>query len=225
MFQKSLRFVLFLSVPATVGLMVLAEPIVRLLFQHGDRFGPEETLRTAWVTRCYSAGLWCYCANQIQVRAFYAKKDTLTPVKVSATMVALNLGLTLALVWPLKERGISIANSVTGFASFVALNALLRRKHGDVDLGPVTIGFAKSLVAAALMGAACWGVWRLMGGSPGDTIARRLALVFVPIAAGMAVYLTLARLLGMDEARLLLRRRHDHRGVPGPDPKDVPSPG
>ena len=224
-FQKSLRFVLFLSVPATIGLMVLAEPIVRLLFQHGDRFGPEETLRTAWVTRCYSAGLWCYCANQIQVRAFYAKKDTLTPVKVSATMVALNLGLTLALVWPLKERGISIANSVTGFASFVALNALLRRKHGDVDLGPVTIGFAKSLVAAALMGAACWGVWRLMGGSPGDTIARRLALVFVPIAAGMAVYLTLARLLGMDEARLLLRRRHDHRGVPGPDPKDVPSPG
>ena len=63
----------------------------------------EETKRTAWVTLCYSAGLWCYCANQIQVRAFYAKKDTLTPVKVSATMVTLNLGLTLALVWPLRR--------------------------------------------------------------------------------------------------------------------------
>ncbi|HZE98043.1 MAG TPA: murein biosynthesis integral membrane protein MurJ [Planctomycetota bacterium] len=224
-FQKSLRLVLFLSVPATIGLMVLARPIVSLLFQHGDRFGPEATERTAWVTLCYSAGLWCYCANQIQVRAFYAKKDTMTPVKVSATMVALNLALTLALVGTLQERGISIANSVTGFVSFLALNTLLRRKHADVDLKPVGIGFAKSLAAGGLMGAACWGVWQLMGGGLGDTIARKLALAFVPIAAGVAVYWTLARLLGMDEARLLLRRRHDHRGVSGPDQKDVPPPG
>jgi putative peptidoglycan lipid II flippase len=224
-FQKSLRFVLFLSVPATIGLMVLAEPIVSLLFQHGDKFGIEETRRTAMVTFCYSAGLWCYCANQIQVRAFYAKKDTMTPVKVSASMVVLNLGLTLVLVWSLQERGISIANSITGFSSFLVLNSLLRRKHGDVDLKPVTIGFVKSVIAGALMGLTAWGVYRLMGGGLGDTIGRKLALVFVPIAAGAAVYLALARILGMDEARLLLRRRHDDRGIPGPDPKDVPPPG
>lgn len=225
-FQKSLRFVLFLSVPATVGLMILARPIVALLFQHGDKFGPAETERTAWVTVLYSAGLWCYCANQIQVRAFYAKKDTLTPVKVSAAMVGLNLAVTLALVRPLGERGISIANSVTGFFSFVVLNALLRRKHGDIDLKPVTIAFLKSAAAAAVMGGAAWGIYRLMGGGLGDTIAHKLALVFVPIAAGVAVYLLLARILGMDEARMLLRRRrHDPVGVPGPDQKDVPPPG
>ncbi|MBI3856986.1 MAG: murein biosynthesis integral membrane protein MurJ [Planctomycetes bacterium] len=224
-FRKSLRFVLFLSVPATIGLMVLARPIVSLLFQHGDKFGPLQTDRTAWVTMFYSAGLWCYCANQIQVRAFYAKKDTLTPVKVSAAMVALNLGLTLALVRSLGERGISIANSATGFASFLALNALLRRKHGDLDLKPVYAGFLKSLAAAVLMGGAAWGVYQLMGGGLGDTIAHKLALAFVPIAAGLAVYLILARLLGMDEARLLFRRGHDARGLPGPDQKDLPPPG
>src|SRR4029079_11988223 len=136
-FQKALRFVNFLSIPATIGLMVLAEPIVSLLFQHGGKFGPEETRRTAMVTFCYSAGLWCYCANQIQVRAFYAKKDTLTPVKVSATMVLLNLALTLLLVGKLGERGISIANSATGFVSFITLNALLRKRHAAVALGPV----------------------------------------------------------------------------------------
>src|SRR4029079_3409229 len=139
-FQKALRFVNFLSIPATIGLMVLSRPIVSLLFQHGDKVGPDETQRTAWVTLCYSAGLWCYCANQIQVRAFYAKKDTLTPVKVSASMVLLNLGIILSLVWTLGERGISIANSVTGFFSFLVLNALLRKKHGDLSLKPVTIG-------------------------------------------------------------------------------------
>src|SRR4030095_2408454 len=141
----------------------------------------------------------------------YAKKDTLTPVKVSAAMVGLNLAVTLALVRPLGERGISIANSVTGFFSFVVLNALLRRKHGDIDLKPVTIAFLKSAAAAAVMGGAAWGIYRLMGGGLGDTIARKLALVFVPIAAGVAVYLLLARILGMDEARMLLRRRHDAR--------------
>jgi len=224
-FQKALRFVLFLSVPATIGLMVLARPIVSLLFQHGGKFGPAETERTAWVTICYSAGLWCYCANQIQVRAFYAKKDTLTPVKVSAAMVALNLGLTLLLVGPLQERGISIANAATGFASFVALTLLLRKRHGDLPFGAIAASFLKSLLAGALMGAAAWGAYRLMGGGLGDTIGRKLALAFVPIAAGAAVYLLLARILGMDEARLLLRRRHDDRGVPGPDPKDVPPPG
>jgi putative peptidoglycan lipid II flippase len=217
--------VLFLSVPATIGLMVLAEPIVSLLFEHGPRFGPAETARTAAVTMLYSAGLWCYCANQIQVRAFYAKKDTLTPVKVSATMVALNLGLTLALVWSLGERGISIANSATGFASFLALNALLRKRHGAVDLKPVYAGFAKSVVAGVVMGGVVWGTWRLLGGGTGDTIARKLLLVFVPIAAGIVVYLALARILGMSEMQRLFRRRHADRPVPGPDQKNVPPPG
>ena len=224
-FGKSLRFVLFLSVPATIGLMVLAKPIVSLLFEHGPRFGPVETARTAAVTFFYSAGLWCYCANQIQVRAFYAKKDTLTPVKVSAAMVTLNLGLTLALAGRLGERGISIANSVTGFASFLTLNALLRRRHGTVDLRTVTDGFVRSVVAGAVMGAAVWGTWRLLGGGTGDTIARKLVLVFVPIATGVAVYLALARLLGVSEVARLFRRRHADRQVPGPDQKDVPPAG
>jgi putative peptidoglycan lipid II flippase len=224
-FRRSLRFVLFLSVPATIGLMVLARPIVSLVFQHGPLFGERETERTAWVTLFYSAGLWCYCANQIQVRAFYAKKDSMTPVKVSAAMVTLNLGLTLALVGRLGERGISIANSATGFASFLALNALLRRKHGDIGMGPVYVGFAQSLLAGTLMGAAAWGVYHLLGGGLGDTIARKLVLALVPIAAGAAVYLALARLLRMDEARMLVRRHHDDRRVPAADPPDVPRPG
>jgi putative peptidoglycan lipid II flippase len=140
-------------------------------------------------------------------------------------MVGLNLAITLALVRSLGERGISIANTVTGFFSFVVLNLLLRKKHGDIDLRPVTIGFLKSVTAATIMGSAAWGIYRLLGGGLGATIPHKLALVFVPIAAAVVVYLLLARLLGMDEARLLLRRRHDADRVPGPDQKDVPPAG
>jgi len=208
-FQKSLRLVLFLSLPATVGLMVLANPIVALLFERG-RFTPEDTARVAGVVIFYSAGLWCYCANQIQVRAFYARKDTITPVKVSALMVLLNFGLTVALVGPLREKGVAIANSVTGLATFVALNVLLRRRHGEIDLRPVYAGLLKGALASALMGGAAWGVLRLMPGAGGATITAKLAAALVPVAAGVVVYLLLARLFRMDEARLL-RRSHDDR--------------
>jgi putative peptidoglycan lipid II flippase len=206
--RKALRLVLFLSIPATLGLVVLAEPIVALLFERG-RFTSADTARVAGVVVLYAAGLWCYCANQIQVRAFYAKKETRTPARVSACMVALNLGLTLALVGPLRERGIAIANSVSGFASFLVLQWLLRRRFADVDLKPVRVLFAKSLVAAAVMAAAAWGAWRLTASVEGATIGPKLVRALVPVAAGIAVYLAAARLLRMDEARLLRRRRAD----------------
>ncbi len=208
-FRKSLRLVLFLAIPATVGLMVLAGPIVSLLFER-RAFGPADTERVAGVVFFYSAGLWCYCANTIQVRAFYARKDTATPVKVSALMVLLNFALTMALVWPLREKGIAIASSVTGLATFLALNRLLRKRHGDVDLGPVARTFVRSALASAAMGAAAWGAYRLMLRFPGATIGPQLARALVPIAAGIAVYLALARLLRMDEARFL-RRSDENR--------------
>jgi putative peptidoglycan lipid II flippase len=209
-FPKALRLVLFLSVPATVGLIVLAEPIVALLFERG-RFTPADTARVAGVVTFYSAGLWCYGANQIQVRAFYARKDTATPVKVSALMVLLNLGLTVGLVGPLREKGVAIANSATGLATFLALNALLRHRVEGVDLRPVYAGLLKSALASALMGAAAWGVLRLMPPFSGATIVPKLAAALVPVAAGIAAYLLLARLLRMDEMRLLARRPHDDR--------------
>jgi putative peptidoglycan lipid II flippase len=221
---KAVRLVLFLAVPATLGLVVLAEPIVALLFER-RAFGPADTARVAGIVVLYAAGLWCYCANQVQVRAFYARKDTRTPVRVSACMVLLNFGLTMALVWTWHERGIAVANSVTGLATFVVLNVRLRKREPGLDLRPVWIGLGRSLVASLLMGAAAYGVYRLLGPGSGATLGPKLVRALVPIAAGIAVYLVLARLFGMDEARLLGRRTHDDRRVPGPDPPDLPRAG
>ncbi len=223
-FSKSLRLVLLLSLPATAGLLVLARPIVSLLFEHGQ-FGAAAADRTSWVVLLYAAGLWCYCANQIQARAFYARKDARTPVKVSATMVLLNLGLSLALVGPIGERGIALANSVTGLATFLALNVLLRRRVPTVDLRPVYGSFARSVLVAAITGAAAWGAYHLLGGVEGATIGPKLVRALVPVAAGIAAFLLAARLLQKDELRLLLRRSHDDRGLPETHPPDLPRPG
>jgi putative peptidoglycan lipid II flippase len=221
LFRKSLRLVLFLAVPATVGLIVLARPIVALLFQWGT-FTPADTDRVAGVVVFYSAGLWAYCANQIQVRAFYAKKDLRTPVKVGAAMVLLNLGLTLALVGPLREKGIAIANSVTGIASFLVLNTFLRKRHGGIDFKSVHATLFKSLAASLLMGAAAWGSHRLLESWGDATIVFKFARALGPVAVGIAAWLVLARIFRMDEARLLRRRPDEHHGIPGSDPQDVP---
>lgn len=223
-FSKALRVVLFVAAPATVGLILLARPIVALLFQ-GGAFDAEAVRRSAGVVVFYTLGLWCYCANQVQARVFYARKDTRTPVRVSGTMVFLNLGLNLALVGPLQERGIALANSITGLCNFVALNALLRRRHGVSNLAPVYVTFGKAALASAIMGAAVWGAYRLIDPRAGATIAGKLAVVFGPIAAGVLTYFLIARLLRMDEARLLIRRRDDDRGIPGPHPPDLPREG
>lgn len=206
-FRRSMRLVFFLSLPATAGLIVLARPIVELLFERGE-FGTDATSRVAGVVTWYSAGLWCYCANQIQARAFYAKKDSTTPARVGACMVLLNLGLTIALVGPFREIGIAVANSVTGLATFLTLNVLLRKRVPGLALG--TAAFAKSALASLLMAAAAWGLWRwLTVQMEGATLGPKLIRALAPVAAGGAVYFLLARLLRMDEARRLLRRRRD----------------
>lgn len=204
-FGKSLRLTLFVSLPATVGLMVLARPIVALLFEHG-RFTAADTGRTAGVVVLYSAGLWCYCANQIQARAFYGRKDARTPARVSAAMVFLNFALSLALLRPLGERGIALANSATGLATFVTLQTIFRRRHGGIPLRPVARSLAGSLAASAAMGALAWGLARLLEAPPGATIAARAAAALAPVAAGAAAYFLLARLFGMEEIRWLLRK-------------------
>jgi len=127
----------------------------------------------------------------------------------SAAMVVLNLGLTLALVGPLRERGIALANSITGLATFVVLGLLLRRRFPDVDLAPVRATFVKSLLASVVMAAAAWGAWRLTLPLEGATIGPKLVRALVPVVTGIAAYLAAARLLRMDEARLLRRRRPD----------------
>lgn len=208
-YRKSMRLMFFLAVPATAGLVVLATPIVALLFERG-RFDAASTARVAGVTAWYSLGLWCYCANQIQARAFYAKKDSATPAKVGVSMVVLNLGLTIALVGRLRETGIAIANSVTGLATFVVLNVMLRRRLPDLELRPVYVALAKSALASLLMAAAAWGLWRgLTVAVEGATLGPKLVRALVPVAAGGAVYFGLARLFRMDEALRLLRRRRD----------------
>jgi putative peptidoglycan lipid II flippase len=204
-FQKALRATIYIAIPATAGTILFARPIVELVYEHGS-FAAGDTTRATGVLTFYIASLWCYCANQVLVRAFYALRDTRTPMRVSAGMVALNLALNLTLVWPMQERGIALATSISGLGSFLALGALLRRRVPELDLRPVWRTVALAALGSVVMGMCAWAVWLLMKAEFGATsLGHELARTLVPIATGAVVYFVVTRLFGMGEAKSLMK--------------------
>ena len=206
LFKRALSGAVFLGVPASVGLLLFGPDIVSVIFERG-KFTPADSWRAGLCASFFGLGIWCYCANQVQVRAFHADKDTRTPVRVSAVMVVLNLALNLALVGPMGESGLALATSVSGFGSFVALNRILRRRRPELDLAPLVPGFLRSFAAAAVMGAAATGVAFLLRVSEATTLWARALPLGAAMAVAMAVYFGLTRLMGMPDALMLLRRR------------------
>ncbi|HZN62613.1 MAG TPA: murein biosynthesis integral membrane protein MurJ [Planctomycetota bacterium] len=208
--RRGLSGALYLGLPASAGLALFGTEIIAVIFEHGQ-FTAEATARAGLCTSYFGVGLWCYCVNQVQVRAFHAHKDTRSPVRVSAAMVALNLALNFALVGPMREAGLALATSITGLVTFVVLNRLLRRRLPGLDLRPIRADFVRSLAATAVMGAAAWAAMRWVGPllppfGP-TTLGTRALPLALAIAVGMAVYFGITRLMGMPDALTLLRRR------------------
>src|SRR6185503_9352434 len=128
----ALRMMLMLNVPATVGLMVLAQPIVALLLEHG-RFHPSDTHATAAALMFYAPGLLGYSAVKIASPTFYALRDSRTPVVISMASVTLNLVLNLALVRVMGYRGLALGTAIAAMFNALALLALLGRRIGGLD--------------------------------------------------------------------------------------------
>jgi putative peptidoglycan lipid II flippase len=210
LFRRGLSGALYLGLPASAGLILFGPEIIAVIFEHG-KFTAEDTARAGLCASYFGVGLWCYCLNQVQVRAFHAHKDTRTPVRIAAWMVGLNLALNLALVKPMREAGLALATSITGFASFLILNRILRRRHPEIDLAPFRGEFLKSLAAALLMSAAAWATLRWLGPLlppfGRTTLGTRGLPLALSIAVAMAVYFGTTRLMGMGGAAALLRRR------------------
>jgi putative peptidoglycan lipid II flippase len=106
-----LRLVLFFAVPATAGLMILAEPIVRLVFEHGA-FTPDDTARASRVVFWYASGIWAYCTLSVLLRGYYALGRHALPARIGMATVAIHLVLDFLLLWPMAEAGLALATSL-----------------------------------------------------------------------------------------------------------------
>jgi putative peptidoglycan lipid II flippase len=207
---QGMRLVAFLNLPSAVGLAVLAEPIVAVIYQHG-RFGPADTAGTAQALALYAVGLYAYSGVKVLAPAFYALDEVRVPVLGSLLGMGANLGLNLALYPALGYRGVALGTSLAAWANFAVLAAAWKTRHGGFGAAGIwrhlgKVGFATLALAAAALGAQAL----LLPLAPERGFGRQALLAFLPIAAGAAAYFGAARLLGireLGEVWAALRRR------------------
>jgi putative peptidoglycan lipid II flippase len=194
-----IRMVGFVILPSSVGLIVLAFPIVGGLFERGA-FDHRSTTMTSQALICYSIGLLAYSVSKVLAGAFYALRDTWTPVRLASEAVAVNALLSLALMWPLQVSGLALAAAVSNTLNAYRLARCMERRLGTSLLKPASSPLLSMVAASLLMGAGCWGVW-----SFGVSQAPPWLGLLLVIMAGLAFYAVSCYLLGVEELSTALR--------------------
>jgi putative peptidoglycan lipid II flippase len=208
--SQMLRLVFFLTFPAAVGLLVMAQPIVQMLLQR-NQFTSESTQLVAYALRFYAVGLLAHALLELIVRAFYALHDTWTPVIIGVIAMGLNILFSIWWVRYWEHGGLALANSVATTLEMCTLLLILQRRAGGIEEAALTQSALKSVAAGIAMGVFAWGWLRLCAGLPDWPLAQNSWLVGVGgITVAGLIYLTFGFLLNHPELRpslrLLLRR-------------------
>ena len=145
------RIILFITVPSTVGLVILRRPIIQVLFEHGE-FGPESTELTAWPLIFFALGLSAFSMVKVIVPAFYSLEDTRTPVKVAYCAMFLNVVLNFAFFRPLQVGGPALATSLSGFFNAVTLIYLFIKREGSFGVRSIVESLVRFCLAAVPLG-------------------------------------------------------------------------
>ncbi len=207
---SALGLMLFLNLPATVGLIVLAVPIVSVIFEHGQ-FTSSDTINTAAALQLYAIGLIGYSIVRIISPTFYALGRSRVPVMVSVASVLVNIVLNVMLVQSLGYRGLALGTSITAILNASVQLFLLRRELHGMEGTRIAKSFARVIVASAVMGVVTWITYQLMlGALPGASLATQIVRLAVTIGASLAALAGVAQVLRIaefGEARDLVLRR------------------
>jgi putative peptidoglycan lipid II flippase len=202
--RQGISTLLFANLIAAILLVVLAEPIVRLLFERGA-FTADSTGRASLALICLAPGLVAFSTVNILARAFFALGDTKTPMKISLACLTLNLLLAAALVVRFKQGGLGIANTITSVANAGLLFFALRKKLARLEMAPLFATFLPLTVAGIAAGMVAWFGWRFWENSLGhETIPLKIGAVFVPAIAAGLIYGILALAFKVPAAKEML---------------------
>ena len=205
----SLRGILFLALPAALGLILLRQPIVALMLEYG-KFDERSTQMVSWALLWYAVGLVGHCIVEIFSRSFYALHDTKTPVIVGVLVMALNIGLSIffaawfeRLGW-MPHGGLALANSIATGLEAVVLWILMRRRLDGIEGRRISLGAAQATLGAGVMGIALW-MWLHLAG----TVATWMVALGGVLLGGL-IYGMMLSILRVSEIQSLLgmvRRR------------------
>ena len=210
--SDALKLVFLLTIPAACGLIVLGEPIIRLIYE-GGQFDGFDTQMTTWALAAYSIGLAGYAAIKIVSPAFYALDDAKTPMYVSLASILVHVVVSysmlkfLSTVGVTPERpsgfghvGVALATSAVARVNFFALTLLMRKRISGLNGRDIFASFVKIVVASALMSAVCYSSYYFLTNSLGaKTLIVKLVEAFVPIALGGITFFVIAKILRVNE--------------------------
>jgi len=203
-FAHALNLVFFITIPAMVGLILLREPIVALLFKRGA-FDAETTRLTAYALLYYAIGLWAFSAIRIVVSTFYALQDTKTPVKMAVISISVNIVLGIILMrTPLLHGGLALATSMASILNLGLLVNALRQKIGHLKLKSIITSTVKSTVSSGIMGVCVWAISLWIIPANPETVPALFFGLAGCIFAGFILYVALSFLIKSSEIKQVL---------------------
>ncbi len=205
---RGIRWTAVIVVPAALGYLVLAVPIVRLLLQHGAAHSRSTDL-VAGVLVFFSLGLFSFSTFQLLLRAYYSMQDTRTPALVNIAAVCLNVLVDLVLVLALGMgvRGLALGHAIAYTFGSIGLLALIRRRLGGLDGSRILSGLSRTFLAAGVTAAVAWLVARGIGEWVGTgTLGGRAAQVLGAVAAGMLAFVASALMFRVEEVDVVRRQ-------------------
>jgi putative peptidoglycan lipid II flippase len=212
-----IRLALFLTVPASVLLFVLAQPLLTLVYQRGN-FLHADTLSAVPALQLYALGVWAWSAQAVVARAYYARNDTWTPV-LCGTLVTFGVFIPLNFLLtpffhqagtPAITRGPALATSLASITNVFLLMFFAARRFGGINGRRIVLSLARVLAACVPLTIVAWEAHRLLQRYLGDGHLSAAAQLVAGGVLGLAAFLATAALLGSEETRELkglLRRR------------------
>ena len=186
-FGHALRLVFFITIPAMIGLIILREPIVALLFQRGE-FDAQATRLTAEALLYYSLGLWAFSAMRIVAATFFALQDTRTPVQMAIISIITNIILGVVLMKPLAHSGLALAAALASILNLGLLVRALRVKLGALGWRSIVWSFCRTLLCSCGMGLTVWVMAGFLLAGQSGTLIGLLGGVAGSITIGLVIY-------------------------------------
>jgi putative peptidoglycan lipid II flippase len=208
----ALRLVLLLTIPAAIGLIILARPIISVIYEHG-RFDARATEQTAAALRFYAIGLAAYSAVKVLAPAFYAIDKRYLPMLVSFFSILVNFGLNWFFMFKMNlgHRGLALSTSLVAITNFLLLYLMMVRHAGQLETRQLFKLLGKLLIAGAVLGGICWLALHFLF-APDIRLPgwKKIADVLMTVAIGAATFFGTAFVLRVNEIRDvvdLVRRR------------------
>jgi putative peptidoglycan lipid II flippase len=204
--RRGLRLSYFIGLPASLGLVMVRHDLMYVVYGGKGGFSHDGVMRGASVLMGFSPGVWAYSLNHVLTRAFYAKHNTRTPMRVAMVMVLLNFALNVTLIWPLRESGLAWSTAISAVAQTLVLLALCKSRLGVRPFdGETARAFVRVTIVGAVMAGAV-GAVNAVWPEPERGWMQHAFRLSAGVAAGAAAYTGASFLLRAPEIRWLMQK-------------------